>query len=220
MKRYSKILVALFLISFNGLIGQELLNLDELISDYESKNASDKKQETGEFSSLREGKGELPCEDCIRSFSPSPGKYIVSGWVKEQDTPITTTSYVNSSLKIGFISDATEFVFMPSGQIIDGWQRIEGVITIPSGATAIQIILKAETGSRAYFDDIRFFPLDGSMMSYVYDPESLRLMAELDERNYATFYEYDEEGKLVRVKKETERGIMTIQENRDNIKKL
>jgi hypothetical protein len=44
-------------------------------------------------------------------------------------------------------------------------------------------------------------------------------MAELDERNYATFYEYDEEGKLIRVKKETEKGVMTIQENRDNIKK-
>ena len=55
------------------------------------------------------------------------------------------------------------------------------------------------------------------MMSYVYDPISLRLMAELDERNYATLYEYDEEGKLIRVKKETEKGIMTIQENRDNI---
>jgi hypothetical protein len=57
------------------------------------------------------------------------------------------------------------------------------------------------------------------MMSYVYDPISLRLMAELDERNYATLYEYDEEGKLIRIKKETEKGIMTIQENRDNIRK-
>ena len=52
------------------------------------------------------------------------------------------------------------------------------------------------------------------MKSYVYDPVSLRLMAELDENNYATFYEYDDEGTLVRVKKETDEGIMTIKENR------
>jgi hypothetical protein len=44
-------------------------------------------------------------------------------------------------------------------------------------------------------------------------------MAELDERNYAKLYEYDEEGKLIRVKKETEKGIMTIQENRENSSK-
>jgi hypothetical protein len=44
-------------------------------------------------------------------------------------------------------------------------------------------------------------------------------MAELDENNFATFYEYDDEGSLVRVKKETERGIMTIKENRSSYKK-
>ena len=39
------------------------------------------------------------------------------------------------------------------------------------------------------------------MKSYVYDPINLRLMAELDENNYATFYEYDAEGGLIRMKK-------------------
>ena len=57
------------------------------------------------------------------------------------------------------------------------------------------------------------------MKSMVYDPQSLRLMAELDDRNYATFYEYDEEGTLVRVKKETEKGIYTIKESRSGLKK-
>jgi hypothetical protein len=53
------------------------------------------------------------------------------------------------------------------------------------------------------------------MKSYVYDDISLRLMAELDENNYATFYEYDDDGSLVRVKKETEQGIKTIKETRN-----
>jgi hypothetical protein len=97
---------------------------------------------------------------------------------------------------------------------------MEGEIEIPVGTTDITITLtNLQSGGISFFDDIRFFPFDGSMMSYVYDPETLRLVAELDERNYAKFYEYDEEGKLIRVKKETERGVMTIQENRNNIKK-
>lgn len=159
------------------------------------------------------------CTECVTSFSPTPGKYIVSAWVKEKDAPIGTTSYSNSSIEISF-QNSTVIIppLLPTGAIIDGWQRIETEIEVPVGATGITIELIAG-GADVYFDDIRFFPFDGSMMSYVYDPVSLRLMAELDERNYATLYEYDEEGKLIRVKKETEKGIMTIQENRDNIKK-
>jgi len=52
------------------------------------------------------------------------------------------------------------------------------------------------------------------MKSYIYDPRTLRLSAELDENNYATYYDYDEEGQMVRVKKETIRGIKTIKETR------
>ena len=46
---------------------------------------------------------------------------------------------------------------------------------------------------------------------------SLKLTATLDENNYADFYDYDNEGKLVRVKKETKKGIMTVRESRSNI---
>jgi hypothetical protein len=46
-----------------------------------------------------------------------------------------------------------------------------------------------------------------------------RLMTELDANHYATFYEYDEDGQLIRVKKETERGVLTIQEGRNNVVK-
>jgi hypothetical protein len=53
----------------------------------------------------------------------------------------------------------------------------------------------------------------------VYSPVNLRLMAELDENNYATFYEYDDEGTLIRLKKETERGIKTIKETRSALLK-
>lgn len=68
----------------------------------------------------------------------------------------------------------------------------------------------------SYFDDVRVIPSKGNMKSFVYDQKTQRLMAELDENNYGTYYEYDLEGGLIRIKKETEKGVFTIQETRSS----
>ncbi|WP_299313033.1 hypothetical protein [uncultured Aquimarina sp.] len=105
--------------------------------------------------------------------------------------------------------------FRPKGNIIDGWQRISADFVIPNTAEFMTISLKNDGENiNVYYDDIRFQPFESSMKTFVYDPENLRLQSELDENNYSTFYEYDLEGGLVRVKKETERGTYTIQETR------
>ncbi|MBC7412322.1 MAG: PKD domain-containing protein [Bacteroidia bacterium] len=159
------------------------------------------------------------CTNCIGSFSPESGKYVLTAWTKQDGATPTTSNYTNPQIKIvlsnGSAIGLDSVLFVPSGEIIDGWQRVEGAFNIPTTAAYIKIELKSLIGD-SYFDDIRIHPFDGSMKSYVYDPITLRLTAELDERNYATFYEYDEEGKLVRVKKETEKGIMTIKENKNS----
>lgn len=85
---------------------------------------------------------------------------------------------------------------------------------IPIGTYDFQVKLFADQGFDTYFDDIRIHPFNGSMKSYVYDGETFWLTSELDDNNYATFYEYDQEGGLVRIKKETSRGVVTIQETR------
>lgn len=160
-----------------------------------------------------------PCIDtCLscNTFKPKPGeRYWVSAWVKESQVSQFKT-YINSSLEFGFTGSGQPSVeFLPSGDIIEGWQRIVGSFTIPNGTTELDIKLVNDNSSiDAYFDDIRIHPFNASMKSYVYDPETFWLTAELDDNNYATFYEYDNEGQLVRIKKETARGIMTIQESR------
>ncbi|MFI5171126.1 MAG: hypothetical protein ACHQFW_01990 [Chitinophagales bacterium] len=164
-----------------------------------------------------------PCENCISTYAPCPGNYILSGWTMEQDGPGMQTTYDACGIYVEFDDENNQLIssagpFMPSGSIIDGWQKIEENFNVPSGAAKIRLKLEANEAN-CYFDDIRVLPIDGSMKSYVYDPVSLRLVAVLDEQHYATFFEYDEEGKLVRVKKETERGIMTINENRTSIVK-
>jgi hypothetical protein len=171
-----------------------------------------------------------PCSNCIGSFAPEPGDYIISAWVKKEASAPTDLTYGTPQLIVSYPGSTgatpSTYTFTTAttpSQIIDGWQRIEGQFKIPSSPAVVpnlQIDLACATGAgNCLFDDIRIFPLNGSMKSYVYDPITLRLVAELDERNYATFYEYDEEGKLVRVKKETEKGIMTIKENKNNTTK-
>ena len=159
----------------------------------------------------------IECENCIPKFQPVTGKYVVSAWVKEEKASTEgAITYINSTLKVTTGSGTTLNTYMitPSGQIIDGWQRMEKIVeTDAVGNIKMEFLVSSGT---SYFDDIRVFPYEGSMVTYVYDPVTLRLAAELDQRNYAKIYEYDEEGKLIRVKKETEKGVMTIQENREN----
>lgn len=172
------------------------------------------------------------CPFCINSFRPEPGKYyVLSAWVKQEKADIDPggsgiapkLTYNKANIKLTFTvtgSSPPVQTFYPEGPIIDGWQRIEQKFLVPgtiSTATNMEIKLDNPAGSSdAYFDDIRIFPFDGNMKSFVYDPVTQKLVAELDENNYASYYEYDEEGALIRVKKETERGVMTIKEHGNN----
>ncbi len=158
-------------------------------------------------------------EACLGSFTPSPGEYVLSAWVKEEKT---APSYENAGITIQFISFGNTVVeelgpFMAQGNVIDGWQKIQQNISVPSNADKIKIILNNSSNTdEAFFDDIRMQPADAAMKAFVYDPVMGIMRAELDDNNYAKFYDYDDEGKLIRIRQETERGVMTIQETNYN----
>jgi len=152
---------------------------------------------------------------CCTNFAPEVGeRYWISGWVEETHK-LQVKTYEDAYLELEFVgSGEPNKQFRASGNIIENWQRIIGDFVIPANTTDLKIHLINDHTSSAYFDDIRVHPFNASMKSYVYDPVTLWLTAELDDNNYATFYEYDEEGQLIRIKKETARGVMTIQESR------
>ncbi|MBS1738302.1 MAG: hypothetical protein JSS98_17100, partial [Bacteroidetes bacterium] len=151
--------------------------------------------------------------ELVKGFSPIPGKkYILSFWVKDGSPRDATTSVQATINGTNLISN------LVSWPVVEGWKRVEQQFTLSSSATSFTLQLNSGGGT-VYFDDIRIHPFDGQMKTFAYDPSSQRLMAELDENNFATFYEYDDEGILIRVKKETERGIMTIKETRSSYRK-
>lgn len=148
--------------------------------------------------------------------------YVVSAWIHVDDSytnlspeqleTFNNNNRIGVSLKVGNLST----MLYPSGEVIEGWQRLEGVVhvvdkdKIPS--------LEFMNTKKLYLDDIRIYPENGSIQTYVYDPSNYRLKAVLDQNNYATFYQYDDEGNLFSVKKETVKGIKTIQATQNYIK--
>jgi hypothetical protein len=153
----------------------------------------------------------------IPLFAPDSGKYLLSAWVNEnKDCPY---GYREDSIAIRFAGSPKKYSIHPSGPVIEGWQQMTGNFFVAGNADSI-IVTLISGNSTAYFDDIRIQPFAAEMKTYVYDPFSMRLMATLDENNYATFYEYNDEGILMRVKKETERGIMTVKETRASYPRL
>jgi hypothetical protein len=146
-------------------------------------------------------------------FEPSPDKkYVFSAWVKD-NSPQSTSPGITATVNGASVT-------LTKKAVVEKWKLVEGTFDIAAGAnnTALTIQVKG-SGSTVLLDDLRIHPFDAHMKTYAYDDKTLRLMAEMDENNFATFYEYDDEGNLVRVKKETERGIMTIKENRSSYRK-
>jgi hypothetical protein len=156
-------------------------------------------------------------------FEPYAGqKMLFSAWVKENDSCACqqyTSDHITIILRESS-GDSVVYTLSPSGNMIEGWQRYETAVQVPGNANQMVMTLQASASATTYFDDIRMHPFNADMKSYVYNPNNLRLMAELDENNYATFYEYDDDGTLIRVKKETERGILTIKETRSALLKI
>lgn len=161
-------------------------------------------------------------------YSPTvEKKMVLSAWVRENcgnlstNIPCKQAVYTNNQIQLKFLGTSNSTInFLPTGPIIDGWQRYEAVFTVPFGTTNIELSFMNTGSGSVYFDDIRVHPFNSNVKGYVYDPVNLRLTSEIDANNYASFYEYDPEGTLIRTKVETKEGIKTINETRSALQKI
>lgn len=167
----------------------------------------------------------LPVEcGCLGRFAPEKGeKYHFSAWVMQALPIHDVVHYDKLTIKVHFQDANGNLVagsatLFPEGAMIEKWQRVVGDVVIPNDA--VQMVLTINNGNvvRTFLDDLRISPFESSMATYVYDKTTLRNTATLDDNNFATFYIYDEEGKLIKTKKETPEGIKTINEGRQHIR--
>jgi hypothetical protein len=134
---------------------------------------------------------------------------IVKMWVKTNDD--------NAEISASFNDISTNFrKIAKSGN----WKLYEAKIN-EWGITQVTdaLDLNFVTSEDIWIDDIRFQPADALMITYVYDPATLRLITQFDDQHFGLYYQYNGNGKLVRKIIETERGMKTIQENQYNTPK-
>lgn len=140
-----------------------------------------------------------------------------------------------------------EVVCRPKGKLYEGngtfWRKIETEFTVPAGTRQLEISFGATGNSidnnteygtmftmlssngsvfldqRACYDDIRIYPADGVVKSYVYDARDKKLLAESDENNFPSYYGYSPAGALYTVKKLTEEGLKTLKEIQSSTKR-
>lgn len=146
-----------------------------------------------------------------------PGKeYTFSAWISDKQSGNSGISDPNQSIEIRFETISGSLIssqkFYPSTNSIETWRKVSGNFIPPTGTGRITLTFRKGASSAIWIDDIRIHPSKAQLQSYVYDLNSLRISASLDSENYATYYFYDEEGKLRLLKKETEEGIVTITE--------
>ncbi len=167
----------------------------------------------------------------LQKFKPlAYGTYVISLWTSKNAQPVTYagTSEDMGIIVIGYNAAGTPVyasdLIRPSGNVIDKWQQITGVFSTPGNIVKIAIQFKVAPDGNpgaavpAYFDDIRIIPFNATASTSVYDPYTFRLVSTLDDDHFATYYNYNEEGKLFMMKKETEAGVKTISETRTHIK--
>ena len=167
----------------------------------------------------------LAQNDLLGGFSPDldkAQKFVLSFWARPAVRSHTVFDYTGilPDVSLGGSSVVVSGSLKKS-KLINDWQRYELYFDVPATASAADLTIDIENamGQNIYVDDLRVHPFDANIKTFVYHMFDFKYMAQLDENNFATFYEYDQEGKLVRLKKETELGIMTLQENRNNMYK-
>lgn len=182
---------------------------------------SDETAHTGNLSIKLQANGTFNFDNSMMELEADKA-YVFSCWVKldNADRP-TYQPFVDllTSSNLQLLSDMS-----PTGTIIDGWQRMEGQFSIPEAALlsatyeGLLGLQNKHKDKALYIDDLRIFPAEGGLQTYIYDPVNYKVRATLDNNNFFSRYLYNQEGTLIAVQKETERGIKTIQETGSHMK--
>jgi len=132
---------------------------------------------------------------------------LVKFWIKTDATVEETNITLNGTTNAEFEARSGE------------WALYKAIMDGSSPINSISFAASTAGGETVWFDDVRIQPLDTEMKTFVYDKATYRLLAEFDNQHFGLYYQYNDEGKLVRKIIETERGMFTVQEKQYNLKK-
>lgn len=121
--------------------------------------------------------------------------------------------YTKIELKLGSRTLVPKVVARTGKWTLLAAEILPGNLT--SGNTP-NLTVENKSGATVYIDDVRIQPQYSEMTVYVYDAKNFKLLASFDNEHFGLYYQYNQEGKLIRKLIETERGLKTIQETQYN----
>ncbi len=142
---------------------------------------------------------------------------LISAWVKEEGGASLSLSdklipLINAGSN-GFSYSVSDVCS------VNGWHLVNIFIKNITLSDASYSVELTKLVQGLLVDDVKIQPLNSSARCLVYDPITFRLVAEFAQSHFATVYQYNQEGKLVRKLIETEKGVKTVQETQYNMPK-
>jgi hypothetical protein len=105
----------------------------------------------------------------------------------------------------------------PLNVIVNDWILMSAEIVVPADfiltsthSMSVYLTNASGTSGNAYFDDLSFHPKDAVITGNVYNDKTGLLVAQLDNENFATLYDYDEAGRIVATYKEYSGGTKKV----------
>ncbi|MCH2046858.1 MAG: hypothetical protein MK212_22275, partial [Saprospiraceae bacterium] len=153
------------------------------------------------------------------------GGETIKLWISNRDIDGNTLNLLPNSVKLT-ASNGNQDIAIVSMQAVarvGKWFLVEGHFTknmlqawSNNGVEKFTIKLWTENIGQdpffTYVDDIVVHPTESSVTARVYDPVTFRTIATFGDTHFAVLPQYDSEGKLVRQRVETEKGIKTVKE--------
>ncbi|TRX56140.1 hypothetical protein FNH22_17330 [Fulvivirga sp. M361] len=151
---------------------------------------------------------------------------LMKVWIHAPQATQLTDLYFSVVDKNGVIVSSSAFDIVAT---VGPWQLLEAMVTnfgtlvvgdFRENSDVLIPALENRGTDPVWIDDLRYQPADAEMTTYLYDPRNFRLLTVFDDQHFGLYYQYNAEGKLVRKRIETERGIKTIQETQINQPKV
>ncbi len=144
----------------------------------------------------------------VKYISSSPNSGLLKDRLYRASVWVHSSSPSGCQMTASFTGGASVSVTKSSTSniVVGDWILMNLDIIVgasPNDGDELKIILESASGD-AYFDDFRLHPVDAIVSSVVYEPKTNRIIATLDENNFATVYKYDAGGRVLEVWKEIE----------------
>lgn len=166
-----------------------------------------------------------------RVLDPTLGNdFLVRLWVKNElvgrktkidyTKDVVSVQLTNTSGVIATASNETK-IAQVGEWVLMGYEfdlSTAGVAANTKCALSLTSLAKDVSGNSISIivDDVRIQPVNAEMATHVYDSKSFKLLATFGAEHFGSFYQYNDEGGLVRTLVETERGMKVIQETQGN----